>query len=115
MCRFSYARVFSPNLENNAVPSKSQRDMGHLILSSLGIDDTRILSEENIKQLKRNLAFLIPQNGNTPQEHLIELGVFDINSQSLDKAKFRGILKTIRENRDVDNELFFEKMKTSSS
>lgn len=90
--------IFSPNLGNNIVPSKSQRDMGHLILSSLGIDDTKILSAENIKELKEDLSFLQPKNGKTGQENLIELGVFDVGSQSLDKGKFREILKLIREN-----------------
>ena len=101
--------IFSPNLENNTVPSKSQRDMGHLILSSLGIDDTQILSTENIKKLKKDLSFLQPQNGKTGKENLIELGVYDVGSRSLDKEKFREILKRIRENRGLGDG-FFEKL-----
>jgi hypothetical protein len=88
--------IFSLNLENNAVPNKSQRDMGHLILSSLGIDDTKILSEENIKQLRKYLSFLKPQNGKTGQDNLIALGVFDVGSQSLDKKRLRNLLEQIR-------------------
>jgi hypothetical protein len=88
--------VFSPNLENNTLPSKSQRDMGHLILSSLGIDDTKILSEENIQQLKKDLSFLNPQNGKTGQENLIDLGIFDVESQSLVKEKLKEVLTILR-------------------
>jgi len=93
--------IFVPNLDNNSVPTKSQRDMGHLILSSLGIDDTRILSEENIKHLKKDLSVLTPKNGKTGQENLIELGVFDVDSQSLDKGKLKKTLELTRENRGV--------------
>ena len=104
--------IFSPNLINNFVPSKSQRDMGHLILSTLKIDDSQILSEGSIKQLNKDLSRLTSvQNGKSAQEKLIDLGVFDIASQSLDKEKFRGILKTIRENRGLNDDLFFEKIK----
>jgi hypothetical protein len=90
--------IFSPNLENNSVPSKSQRDLGHLILSSLGIDDAKILSEENIQQLKKDLSFLNPQNGKTGQENLIELGVFDVGSQSLDRVRLKKSLEFVRDN-----------------
>jgi len=91
--------LFLPNLDNNSAPTKSQRDMGHLILSSLGIDDKRILSEENIKQLKKDLSALTPKNGKTGQENLVELGVFDVASQSLDKGKLKKVLELVRENR----------------
>ena len=73
--------LFIPNLENNSIPTKSQRDLGHLILSSLGIDDTLILSGENIAKLRKNLSFLKPQNGKTGLENLIELGVWDVGSR----------------------------------
>ena len=52
------------------------------------------------------------QNGKSSKEKFIDLGVFDITSQSLDKEKFRGILKFIRENRGLDDDLFFENIKT---
>ena len=90
--------IFSP-LENNTVPSTSQRKMGHLILNSLGIDDTRILSEESIKQVKKDLSQLTEFSGKSPKECLIELGIYDIQSRSLNKSNFRGILNEIRENR----------------
>ena len=67
--------------------------MGNLILNSLGIDDSRILSEDHVKQLKKDLMFLKPQGGKSPKEHLIDLGVYDVSSQSLDKHKLKKILK----------------------
>ena len=105
--------IFLPNLENNAVPNKSQRDMGHLILSSLGIDDTKILSEENIKQLKKDLSFLNPQNGKSGQEHLIELGVYDVGLQSVDKIRLTEVLRFIRENRGLTGEIILKNISTS--
>ncbi len=81
--------LFRPSLKNNSVPSRSQRGMGHLILSSLEIDDTKILSEENIKQLKKDLSFLNPKNGKSNQENLIELGVFDVSSQSINLSSIK--------------------------
>ena len=106
--------LFRPNLENNAVSSIENRKMGHLILSSLGYDDTKILSEENIKQLDKDLSILNPDNGKTGEENLIALGVFDINSQSLDKDKFRKILKFKSANRGLRDEILMEKLKNSS-
>ncbi len=102
--------LFSPNLENNFVPNKSQRDMGHLILSSLGFDDSRILSEENIKQLKKDLSKLNPENGKTGQENLIELGIYDVASQSINKTRLVEVLKFIHENRGLRDEIIFEQM-----
>ena len=86
--------------------------MSHLILSTLKIDDSQILSENDISQLNKDLSRLTKlKNGTSPKEKLIDLGVFDIQSQSLDKSKFRGILKFIRENRGLDDDLFFERIK----
>ncbi len=90
--------IFSPHLRNNDVPSKENRKMGHLILSSLGIDDTKILSEENIKQLNIDLARLTSIPAKTSQECLIELGIYDIASQSLNKQRFIEVLKFMRKN-----------------
>ncbi len=104
--------IFSPNLENNSVPTKRNRDMSHLILSTLKIDDSQILSENNILQLNKDLSRLTSvQNGKSSQEKLIDLGVFDITSQSLDKEKFRGILTFIRENRGLNDDVFWGKIK----
>jgi len=91
--------LFRPNLENNGIPSIENRKMGHLILNSLGFDDTKILSEENIKQLKKDLSFLTPKNGKTGQENLIELEVFDVASQSVDNGKLKKVLEFVRKNR----------------
>ena len=106
--------IFSPNIENNSVPTKRNRDMSHLILSTLKIDDSKILTENNISQLNKDLSRLTSvKNGKSSKEKLIDLSVYDIQSQSLDKSKFRGILKFIRENRGLDDDLFFEKLKNS--
>jgi len=93
--------IFSPNMENNTVPTKSQRDMGYLILSSLGINDTKILSEENIKKLKKDLQFLKHKGGKSPKEYLIELGIYDVGSQSLDREEFKKRLELIKDNNIV--------------
>ncbi len=103
--------IFSPNLKNNDVPNKGNRKMGHLILDSLGIDDTKILSEENIKQLNVDLSRLTSIPGKNGQECLIELGGFDIASQSLNKKRFAEVLKYVRENRGLRDDLFFAKYK----
>ena len=103
--------LFRPNLENNAVSSIENRKMGHLILSSLGYDDSKILSEENIKQLSKDLSILNPDNGKTGEENLIALGVFDVGSQSLDRTRLKEVLKKIRENSGLKSELVFEKLK----
>ncbi len=105
--------LFRPNLENNSVPSKSQRDMGHLILSSLGIDDRQILSEEHIKQLNKDLSNFNSQDGKTGEECLIELGIFNANSRSLNNGILKETLVTIRKNRGVKNVLFQEKIEES--
>lgn len=88
--------IFSP-LENDSVPTKSQRNMSHLILSSLGIDDSKIISEHDIKKLKKDLSELTKIPAKSPQDCLIELGIFDIHSRSINKTKFHGILKGIRD------------------
>lgn len=90
--------LFIPNLENNSIPTKSQRDMGHLILSSLGIDDTKILSGENIAKLRKDLSFLNPENGKTGLENLIELGVWDVEKRELNHIQLLEVLKKIRQN-----------------
>ncbi len=103
--------IFSPNLNNKEVPNKKNRKMGHLILNSLGIDDTKILSEEIIKQLNSDLARLTSIPGKSGQECLIELGVYDITSQSLDKKRFADVLKFVCENRELESRLFIAKIK----
>lgn len=101
--------IFSPPLRNNDVPTKGNRYMGHLILNSLGIDDTRILSEQTIKQLTTDLALLTSAPTLTGRECLIELGIYNLASQSVNKMRLKKILKFIRENRD--REIEFEELK----
>ncbi|QMU64835.1 MAG: hypothetical protein GKR88_11405 [Flavobacteriaceae bacterium] len=93
--------LFRPNLEDNAVPTVENRKMGSLILNSLGYSDSKILSQESIKQLKKDLSMLNLKNGKTAQENLIELGIFDVASQSLNINNFKNRLTSIRENRDI--------------
>jgi len=102
--------LFNPNLENNSVPSKSQRDLGHIILSSLGFNDTKILSEENIKQLKKDLSLLNPQNGKSGLENMTGIGIYDVGSQSVDKGKLKEVLSFIRGNRSLDDKMVFKKI-----
>ncbi len=54
-----------------------------------------------LKQLKKDLSMLNLKNGKTAQENLIELGIFDVASQSLNINNFKNRLTSIRENRDI--------------
>ena len=93
--------IFAPDLVNNGVPTKAQRDTSHLILSSLGIDDSQILSEKDNTQLKNDLSHLTDSNsGKTGRECLIELGIYDDASQNVDKHQLKKILQFIKANRN---------------
>jgi len=102
--------LFQPNLISNQVPSNENRKMGHLILNSLGFDDSKIITEENIKQLNTDLARLTSIPAKTGKECLIEFGVFDIVSQSLSQKRLLEVLGHIRENRGLEKELFLERI-----
>jgi len=92
--------IFAPDLVDNGVPTKGQRNMAHIILSSLGIDDNWILSENDIVQLKNDLTSLTDsKSGKSGRECLVELGIYDVASQNVNKAKFKKALRFIRENR----------------
>lgn len=100
--------IFSPNIKDDSIPSKEQRKMSHLILKSLGIVDKKILSEIKISRLNADLARLTAsQSGKTGQECLIDLGIFDIASQSVNKSQLERALKFIRENRELRDDVFF--------
>ena len=45
---------------------------------------------------------------------MIELGVYDVGSQSLNMAKFKNALKFIREHRGLPSELVFEEMENKA-
>lgn len=90
------AHLIFPNMTNNSIPSKENRKMGHLILSSLGIDDTKILSEEKINQLEKSLKIFDFDNGNTVLENLISLGIYNVQSQSMDKAVLKKLLNNTK-------------------
>ena len=85
--------------------------MGHLILGSLGIPDDKILSEYEISQMKTDLLRLagLP-SGKTGQECLIDLDIYDISTQNIDKVQFKKVLVYIRENRGLRDDLFQEKL-----
>ena len=103
--------IFKPNLSNDSIPSHDQRNLGHLILDSLGIPDDKILSEFDISQMKTDLLRLTSlQSGKTGQECLIDLGIYDISTQNIDKVQFKKVLVFIRENRGLRDDLFGEKM-----
>lgn len=102
--------IFAPDLVDSGVPTKAQRDISHLILSSLGIDDSQILSGKDITQLKNDLSYLVDtDSGKTGQECLIELGIYDVASQNVDRNQLKKALRFIRENRG--NERNFKKLK----
>ncbi len=104
--------VFALPVRQNGVPSRAQRNMGHLILSSLGFHDSQILSEENILQLREDISRLCgSQKGKSGRDNLIALKIFDIKEDKLNKEKLREVLEFIKENRGLTEELFTEKMK----
>jgi CII-binding regulator of phage lambda lysogenization HflD len=106
--------IFSPNLVFGAVPNKSQRDMGHLILSTLGYDDRSILSENDIPLLKTDLSRLTASNDlRTGRECLTDLRIYDPIERRLDKIQLKKALRFIRENRDIQDDVFFEKLEKS--
>ncbi len=99
--------ILHPDLINNSIPLKSQRDISHLILLSLGIDDSQIILESDIKQLKDDLAHLVnSEAGLSGRESLIELGVYNLTIQSVNKTQLKRALRIIRENRG--KKLMFE-------
>ncbi len=103
--------IFRPNLVNGSVPSRSQRRTSELILSNLGYDTTRIISKENIKQLNKDLSSLNSQVGKTGEDSLIELGVFDANSRSLNTGRLKEVLTLVCDNRGLRDEMVFEKLR----
>lgn len=104
--------MFSPDLKNNSVPTKSQRKMAHTIFEALGIDDVKILSKEKIKQFKSDFALLTnSQDSKTNRECLIELGIYDVYSQNIDINKLKKCLKFIKENNGLPRGFVYETMK----
>ena len=92
--------IFAPDLVVNTIPTKAQRDMAHLIHSSLGIDDSRILSEKDISQIKDDLSCLTnTKSGETGRECLVKLKIYDVASQNVNRIQFKKALQFIRNNR----------------
>lgn len=103
--------LFSPNLVNGETPTKKQRALGHLILSSLGFNDSEILLEKDVKQLNIDLERLaFSPLGKTGQERLVELGIYDHVSQKVDDKKLQSALACIKENRDDKQEILIGKI-----
>ncbi|MEZ5196378.1 MAG: hypothetical protein R2764_08260 [Bacteroidales bacterium] len=95
--------VFVPELKDNSIPSKSQRDISHLIMSSLGIVDSKIINDSEIAQLQNDLSKLEDaEAGKSGQECLIALEIFDLSSQTVNKSRLKSILQFIRKNRKQD-------------
>ena len=85
--------------------------MTHLILSSLGIDDSKILSEKDISQLENDLSCLIGEKSRkTGRECLIELEIYDLAKQKINKTQFKKALRFIKEKKEVN--LNFEILKS---
>ncbi len=104
--------IFKPALLNNAIPNKDQRDTGHLILSTLGIADTQIVSELQIKQVQTDLARLTDSEyGKSGREYLIDLGIYDGIEETLNMEQFTTALTFIRQNRQLRSEEFYSALK----
>jgi len=103
---------FSPAMSHNAVPDKKNRDLGHLLLSSLGFNDARILSASDIAQMETDLARITRFSSmRSAKENLVELGVYDPIDQVINQEKLKAILHFTRENRGLSDKLFKEKLK----
>lgn len=85
--------------------------MGHLILSALGYDDRKILSEQDISLVQSDLARLTNSNDlRTGRECLIDLGIYNPTDQRINKDQLQKALLFIRENRNIQDDVFFEKL-----
>ncbi len=92
--------VFTPGLISNSTPSKEHRNLGHIILSTLGYDDKRILSQPEINQLSKDLSVLKNEKSNsTGKEDLVELGIWKTQSQNVDRGRLKELLQLIKEKR----------------
>lgn len=96
-------RIFTPNLENGAIPDKKNRLFGSRILKLLGYPTNQILSQTNIFQLQKDLSKL-KQSGSssTGMEDLKTLGIWDIAKQEVDNNRLNSCLWFIRKNRGRD-------------
>ena len=102
--------IFSPDLIENGIPKKGQREIAHLILTSLGVDDSKIISERDLSYLKKALSFLIDaKSGKTGRVSLIELGIYSLSDQRVNKDKLQKALQIIRENHGED--MNYQKLK----
>ena len=94
--------IFDPDLVNGAVPTKEQRLTGNIILVQLGYDTSRILSEDEIQQLEKDLEVLRDKDsGRSGREDLTELGIWSV-ANGLNKKSFKKVLRIIRENRGMN-------------
>ena len=104
--------MFTPSLQNGKVPTKAQRDMGHILISGLGFDDRQILSETEISQLHQDLTLLTATEDYTSGlDCLASLGIYDPVLKKLNQEQLKKVLGFIRENRGMKRELVFEALK----
>lgn len=91
--------IFSPELKNNELPTKAQRDMCHTILDSLGFNDNRILDQQEINELNNYLSQLVDKEEYLyPVDRLIALNLYNPVSQKTNIDKLEEMLKSIKEN-----------------
>lgn len=97
---------FRPKLKSKSIPNKEQRNMSHLILSSLGLNDDVILSEENIAQMENDFRVLTTfMPAKSPKECFEALSILDTETGTLDKVKLKDVLGFMKENRGITEDL----------
>lgn len=103
--------IFPPGIVSGSIPNKRQRRIAHFILSGLGFNDKRIITEDEISQLKEDLSMLQDKENQskTGQECLVEIGVWDCVSQKLNEKHLRILLEIIKKKRGEN--LDFKKLK----
>lgn len=92
--------IFTPNIENGAVPDRKNRLFGSKILKQLGYPTNLILSQSNILQLQKDLGKLKQKgSSSTGMEDLETLGIWDFTKQEVNNYNLNSSLKFIRNNR----------------
>ncbi len=98
-------------IEKGSIPDRGQRMMGHTILKALGYNDSRILGNEEIVQLKEDLRRLVQlEKTQSTKGNLRALGVINEDGE-LDKSSLISTLRFVRENRGVSFERYREKIR----
>ncbi len=104
--------IFPIPLRNNTMPNRTQREIGYIILSELGYNTRRILSQTDISQLQIDLSRLTNfQPMKSGKESLADLGIYHLDTKQLDIKAFQKTLKFIKEKRALADDLFSIQMK----